>query len=363
MRLPDVKKILLVQLGDIGDVVWTIPTLWAVKGAHPQAQLSVLVREGIASLIEEEPSLDKVFEVRKNVGGFFRKGREQIRFLTALRREEFSLVIDLRAGDRGALLSYLTGAPLRISLHYREGVPFWRNRFFTHLIDLPSPGKRVRGAAEQSLRLVRALGIEPRDTTPRLWVSKEGALRVRELLQNERIPESGKWITLNPFSRWRYKEWGIDKWQKIIDWLWNQYEVGSVIVGAPEEKERAVSLEHASRGSLFNLVGKTTLKELPGVLQLSLLHIGVDSAAPHIAAAVGTPTVTIYGPSDWYEWAPVGDRHKVIVPEGACIPCRKKGCEDSGRSRCLEELRVDQVQTTIEQALNRIFSAKNVRPS
>ena len=361
LRAEKVKKILLVQLGDIGDVVWTVPTLWALKGAYPDAQLSILVREGIGTLIQEEPSVAKVFEIRKYTGSFLRKGREQIRFLKTLRREKFSAVIDLRADDRGAIMAYLTGAPMRVSWRYREGVPFWRNRVFTHLVDPLSPEKKVRGAAEQSLRIIRALGIEPQDTIPRLRVSEEGNRRAREMLQGEKIADSPGWISVSPFSRWRYKEWGLEKWQEIIDWVWSRYRLGSVIVGASKERERAAALEKAGKGAVFNLAGKTTLRDLLGVLQLSLLHVGVDSAPPHIAAAAGTPTVTLYGPSDWYEWAPIGDRHRVIVPEGECVPCRQKGCEHSGRSRCLEELRVDQVRAVIQPALEQVLSLKGIR--
>ncbi len=356
MRLRNIKKILIIQLGDIGDVVWTTPTLWAVKGAYPDAQLSILVREGCGALLEGDPSLDKVFEVRGYKGGLLRKGREQIRFLKALRREGFSLVIDLRAGDRGAIIAYLTGAPMRVSLLYRKGVPFWRNRLFTHLIDPPPADKRVRGAAEQSLRIVRGLGIKSRDTIPRLWISKEVGRRVQELLQNENIAGLKKWITLNPFSRWSYKEWSLDKWKEIIDWLWSTYQIATVIIGAPEEKGRALALSEKCEGSVYNMAGKITLSELSGVLHLSYLHLGVDSAAPHIAAAVGTPTITIYGPSDWYDWAPIGDIHKVIFPDLECVPCHKKGCQDEGWSRCLEELKVEQVQAVIRQTLDQVSS-------
>ncbi|MDI6756138.1 MAG: glycosyltransferase family 9 protein [Thermodesulfobacteriota bacterium] len=352
MQLHNVKKILIIQLGDIGDVVWTTPTLWAVKDAYPDAQVSILVKEGYGALLEEDPSLDKVFEVRGYKGGLLSNGREQIRFLRALRREGFSLAIDLRAGDRGAIIAYLTGAPMRVSLLYRGDVPFWRNPLFTHLIDPPPQDKRIRGAAEQSLRIVRGLGIESRETTPRLWVSKEANIRVRELLQHEKITDLKKWITLNPFSRWGYKEWGLDKWKEIIDWLWSKYQIATVIIGAPEERERAVALAKQGSGLVFNLTGKTTLSDLMGVLNLSFLHIGVDSAAPHIAAAVGTPTITLYGPSDWYDWAPVGDNHKIVLPDGECVPCHKKGCEDKGWSRCLDELAVEQVEMVIGETID-----------
>ncbi|MFH1756991.1 MAG: glycosyltransferase family 9 protein [Pseudomonadota bacterium] len=350
------KKILIIQLGDIGDVVWTTPTLWAVKEAHPDAQVSILVKEGCAELLEQDSSLYKVFEVRRYEGGALQKGIKQIRFLKALRRECFDLAIDLRAGDRGAIIAYLTGAPMRVSLLYRKGVPFWRHRLFTHLIDPPPADKRVRGAAEQSLRIVRGLGIKSRDTIPRLWISKEVGRRVQELLQNENIAGLKKWITLNPFSRWSYKEWSLDKWKEIIDWLWSTYQIATVIIGAQEEKGRALALSEKCGGSVYNMAGKITLSELSGVLHLSYLHLGVDSAAPHIAAAVGTPTVTIYGPSDWYDWAPVGSIHKVIVPDLECVPCHKKGCQGKGWSRCLEELTAKQVQSEIQQAIEQVPS-------
>ena len=103
---------------------------------------------------------------------------------------------------------------------------------------------------------------------------------------------------------------------------------------------------------MVNLAGQTTLAELAGVLSLSRLHIGVDSAAPHIAAATGVPTITIYGPSSWFDWAPVGKDHRVILPEMDCVPCHKKGCDGSGQSRCLNELTPEQVIPVICEALD-----------
>lgn len=361
IRPDNIKKILLIQLGDIGDAVWTVPTMWAVKRAWPDARLAILVREGIGSLLEAEPALDKIFEVRNEAGNFLRKGRDQIRFLRALRREKFSLAIDLRSDDRGAIMAYLSGARMRVSWHYRENVPFWRNHVFTHLVESPAAGKKIRGAAEQSLRIVRALGIEPGETIPRLRVSEEGGRRVKELLEREGIADLPGWVSLNPFSRWSYKEWKIDKWQELIDWLYARYRLGSVIVGTSKERERAAALEKKGQGAVFNLAGRTTLGELLGVLKLSILHLGVDSAPPHIAAAAGTPTVTLYGPSDWYEWAPIGEMHRVVVPEGGCVPCGHKGCGDSGRSRCLEEMGVEGVLAVVQPVLEQILSMKNLR--
>ena len=110
----------------------------------------------------------------------------------------------------------------------------------------------------------------------------------------------------------------------------------------------------ASPSPVYNFAGKTTLQEMAGLLKMSRLHIGVDSAAPHIAAAVGTPTLTIYGPSDWRDWAPPGEKNKVVLPDMDCSPCHKKGCDGSGRSECLETLAVKKIQDAVEAMITNI---------
>jgi len=160
------------------------------------------------------------------------------------------------------------------------------------------------------------------------------------------------WVTVNPFARWSYKEWDMGKWVRMIDWLGEKFGMVVVVVGSPAEKERADELTGACSGRVCNLAGKTTLAELAGVLHLSRLHIGVDSAAPHIAAAVGTPTVTLYGPADWRYWAPPGEHHHVVVSGMECAPCNQKGCEGLGSSRCLDALTVEQVQAVLCEILS-----------
>ncbi|MDI6776573.1 MAG: glycosyltransferase family 9 protein [Syntrophales bacterium] len=266
------------------------------------------------------------------------------------------LVFDLRADDRGAIMAYLSGASVRVAQYYC-GLPFWRNRLFTHLV-LPLPVKeKNRRAAEQSLRIVRGVGIDAETTVPRLWITEQTGKQVRRLLDAEKIG-AAPWITLNPFSRWRYKEWGYNKWVQIIAYLWDEFHVATVVVGVEAERARAAELVKACRGTVYNLVGKTTLIELAGLLQLSRLHLGVDSAAPHIAAAVGTPTITIYGPSDWREWAPIGEHHRCVVPPMECVPCRQKGCNGTEQSRCLETLGIGKVQEVIREALGQVFPAR-----
>ena len=348
--IKDIRSILLIQLGDIGDVVWATPTFRAVKKAYPQANVSVLLRESFGSLLEADPNIHKIFEVKRYRGNLIKKMKEQIRFLRTLRQERFDLVFDLRSDDRGAYMALLSGARIRAALLYR-GLK-WRNCLFTHLADPPASKGRIHGAAGQSLQIVREFGIDTKDTIPKLWVSEKVKKRAEKLLDGNGVAAVSRWITLNPFSRWQYKEWGYEKWVQTIDWLLEEYGISTVIVGASEERDKSIDIVNKCKARIFNLTGRTNLDELAGVLSLSVLHLGVDSAAPHIAAAVGTPTITIYGPSDWRDWAPQGKKHSVVFPDCDCVPCYQKGCDNTGRSRCLEELTVDKVKVVIQEFLD-----------
>jgi heptosyltransferase-3 len=356
--LPDpVRRLLVIQLGDIGDVVWTVPTLASLHAAWPSTALSLLVHRGFAGLMEAEPYLHRVFQVPAAQGGPWERIRGEWDLIRSLRRERFDGVIDLRSGDRGAFMARLTGASLRIAL-WCDDASALRNRLFTHLVcPVDEHVRRSLGAAEQSLRIVRALGVPTLTSVPFLHVSSAALASAEKLLGSSGVANAVDWaderpfVTLNPFSRWAYKEWPLERWARVIDWVGTVGGAGTVVVGQASERERAESLARACPGRVLNVAGRTSLAELAALLSRSRLHVGVDSAAPHIAAAVGTPTVTLYGPTDWRDWAPVGERHRVVVSDRACVPCHRKGCEDRGRSLCLEDLSVERIQEAVGSAL------------
>jgi predicted lipopolysaccharide heptosyltransferase III len=351
--LKDMKKILLIQLGDIGDVVWMMPTVRAIKETVPGSRIYLLLREGTGSLLEDDPWIERVFEVKSDKKeNLLDRAAGQIRFLKEFRSPEYDMAIDMRSGDRGAFMAFLSGARIRVTQAWQD-VPVWRKFLFTHVVHGRHLAERSRGATEQTLCIVRELGIDTDNVTPRLHVSEKNRARAFEILTKAGIsPESG-WVTLNPFSRWSYKEWSRSKWAEVIDWLWAKRKIASVLIGSQSERLNAEELVRLCSARVYNLAGQTTLAELASILQLSPLHVGVDSAAPHIAAAVGTPTITIYGPSSWKEWGPIGHEHRFIYPELECAPCHQKGCDGGGQSRCLEELEPDTVKAVIEEVLSR----------
>lgn len=343
------RNILLVQLGDIGDVVLTTPTIRAVKGAYPDARVSILIFKPYGSLLAADPNIHEVVETIRTRSSLFRRLRELVSFTQRLRQKHYDLVIDLRTGDRGAILSILTGAPVRVGC---RGIrqQFWHEILFTKIIrDLKVAPPPVHPGADQSLRVVRQLGITTEDSTPLLYIAPGDRLRAEALLAEAGLAPGSGMVTVNPFSRWKYKEWDNAKWGEVIDRLWEERHFPAVLIGSPEEAAGCEEIVAGREGRAINLAGKTTLGELAAILSMSSLHLGVDSAAPHIAAAVGTPTVTLHGPSDWRAWRTVNDQHRVVSAAMDCLPCNMTGCDGGGKSRCLDGLAAESViRVTLE---------------
>lgn len=338
LDLTKYNNILLVQLGDIGDVALTTPTIRAVRNACPEARISILVRKPFGNLLLADPNLYEIIETPKTLGSAIKLLLEHVQIIRRLRKARFDLVIDLRTGDRGAILSFFTGAPTRVG---RQGgrKQFWHEILFTRIIrDLRKGSPSAHPGADQSLSVVRELGIDTENSTPQLYVAPTDLLHARALLAEAGITSGTNIVTVNPFSRWKYKEWDNSKWGEVIDRIWETHHMPAVLIGSPDEAAALQEMVAGREDRTINLAGRTTLAELAAVLSLSSLHLGVDSAAPHIAAAVGTPTVTIHGPSDWRAWRIVNEKHKVVSQTMDCVPCNMKGCGGCGQSRCLDEL-------------------------
>lgn len=342
-------NILLIQLGDIGDVVLTTSTIRAAKETFPEARVSILVSKPYGSMLAGDPNLFEVVEITRTRGPLFHRVREMLVFARHIRQKHYSLVIDLRTGDRGALLSLLSGAATRVGYRGRN-CPLWHRIAFTNILhSFRAAPPLVHPGADQSLRVVRELGIDTADSTPKLFITSNDQLRANGLLAEAGIGPGNRMVTVNPFSRWKYKEWDNKKWGEVLDRIWEDFRIPAVLIGAREEFASGQEIVVGREEYVINLAGKTTLGELAATISLSVLHLGVDSAAPHIAAAVGTPSITIHGPSDWRAWRVINEVHKVVIPKMECVPCNRSGCDDTELSQCLKELDKNSVIEIVEQ--------------
>jgi heptosyltransferase-3 len=337
-----VKNILIIQLGDIGDVVLATASFRALKDLLPDARINALVRKGCGALLAADPNLSGIFESHRGGGKLANVGRESVALLRSLRATRFDLLVDLRTGDRSAILALFARGTEKVA--FAGDGAFWRKFVFTRLFDcLDAAPPPAHPGADQSLRVLRAAGFDVGDFLPKLHVSGETDAEAMRILSAAGIPRGTRFVTINPFSRWKYKEWGYDRWAEVIARLGERHGVPSVLIGSAEESGEASGILRKAGGEGRSITGKTSLGELAAVLRRSTLHLGVDSAAPHVAAALGTPTVTIFGPSDWRGWVLPNDLHRVVAPDMPCVPCNMEGCDRKGRSVCLEELPAEKV--------------------
>lgn len=343
------RSILLIQLGDIGDVVLSTPCIRALRENYPLAMIVVAVWDKAAELLEDCPWLDHVIAVPKQSGSLWEKVFIQRDFFQKLRNFHFDLAIDLRTGTRGAIMAFLSGARQRLGFYADDG-KLWRNRVFTSLLHREySPDQHV---VDYLLCLLEAFGVTTEQRNPVLAVSENKLAKIDGFLKEEMIESSRMFVAVQPFSLWRYKEWGKEKYIALVRWLIEEQGATVFITGSALEQEQTEEIVRNFYKRCYNFAGKTSIGLYAALLKRCRFFIGVDSAGLHIAAAVGTPTVGIFGPSSPVSWAPREARHLVIQKEFGCVPCRKKGCEGGEKSRCLDELTAHEVMRKIEKLIN-----------
>ncbi|MDG4476290.1 glycosyltransferase family 9 protein [Thiovibrio frasassiensis] len=297
-----------------------------------------------AELLEDCSWLDQVVAVTKRSRSRWDALRFQVDFFRTLRSSHCDLAIDLRSGTRSAILAFLSGASQRIGFYAADG-KLWRNRLFTSLVHHDyTPDQHV---IDYLLALLEAFGITTNQRSPELAVAATKQEAIRGLLEEAGVSQEKKLVAVQPFSLWHYKEWGEEKYISLIRWLVAEYGVAVLVTGSAVERERAEEIVRRCGAGCYNLAGKTSLATYAALLQKCHFFVGVDSAGLHIAAAVGTVTLGIFGPSSPESWAPKGGPHRIVQKKMDCVPCRQKGCDNSEKSRCLDELTQDEVRSMI----------------
>ena len=343
------RSILLIQLGDIGDVVLTVPCIRALRENYPQARIVVAAWDKAAELLDDCPWLDQVLAITKRSRSLWAEIIFQIDFFRNLRSLHCDLAIDLRTGTRGAIMAFLSGASQRLGFYAEDG-KLWRNRIFTSLLHREyTPGQHV---VDYLLCLLEAFGVTVQNRTPELFVSDEKLVKIEMLLAENAVEAGRLLVALQPFSLWQYKEWGKEKYVALICWLIENLNAVVLVTGSKGEQDRAEEIVRNCGKRCYNLAGQTSIAMYAALLKKCRLFIGVDSSGLHIAAAVGTPTVSFFGPSSPASWAPRGAQHLVVQKNLSCVPCRQKGCGDSEKSRCLDELTVAEVLTAASNQLD-----------
>ncbi|MBP2678975.1 MAG: lipopolysaccharide heptosyltransferase [Deltaproteobacteria bacterium] len=364
----DLRSIAVFMLRHIGDTLLSTPTFHALRAAFPSARILAVVNEGTQEMLEGNPDIDDilVFDRRRRNEGGFGRWKEEAALVRSLRSFRAGLAVNLTEGDRGAILSVLSGARHRVGVTPNRKGFLGKEVLFTHLC---GPHDRYRHAVLRDLDVVAAAGIPPADLRLRLPISDEDREKSARILRGAGIPAGHPFSVVQPTSRWTFKCWTEDGMAGVISHLADLGFAPVVTSGpAPVEVAQAERIRERAGERAVSLAGRLSLKELGGVIASARLFVGVDSAPMHVSAAVRTPTVALFGPTGAFNWAPwegvdwgysaqrkggtrfVG-RHAVVQQEWDCVPCGKDGCGGTKRSRCMEEISLDQVTEAIDRVL------------
>jgi len=344
LKTKKVERILLIRLRNIGDVLLTVPTIRAFREAFPRAFIAALVNAGTEEMLTENPLLDEVlvFKPEWKKMPFLQRLKKEMNFLRIVRKRKFDLAINLTEGDRGAFICLVSGALEKIGLAKKDRSLWWKRLVFTHMLPMPEGNLHI---VDQILKVPQSLGLDPRDKRVEVFYSQEDKEFIDQLLQQEGVGPQDPLVHVHPTARWLFKCWRDEGMARVIDELQATGKVRVVLTGGGEKKELEKIdriLEYCQTHPL-NLAGRMNLKQLAALSQRCRFFIGVDTAPMHIAAAVGTPVIALFGPSGEVNWGPWGHGHVVIKKDLECRPCGRDGCQGSKKSRCLEEISEEEV--------------------
>ncbi len=352
-----VRRVLVTKLRHHGDVLLASPVFTVLKHALPAAELDALVYRETAPMLEGHPAIAELHAIDREWKhqGWLAQAAAERRLLRGLRARRYDLIVHLTEHPRGAWLARLLKPRYAVARHLDDADWFWRTSF-THYYRLPR--KTPRHTVECNLDALRRIGLQPAPADKRLVLCPDdkSAARVRNLLALQSL-EPHRFIQMHPGSRWLFKCWPPEHSAALLDRL-TAAGMRIAVTGAPDARERALveailtACSSASRSRIVDLTGALSLRELAALTREARAFVGVDSAPMHIAAAMGTPVVALFGPSGETEWGPWGVLHRVIT-SGAhpCRPCGIDGCGGGKISECLTTLPVDRVYTAITEVL------------
>ena len=330
------QRILIIKPSAIGDVVHTLPILNLLRRRWPDSHIAWLVTPACAGLLDGHPQLNEVIRFeRKAYGRGWRSpsvALDLLRFTRGLRDRRFDLVLDLQGLFRSGWLAAATRAPVRVGFaNARELAPL----FYTHRVPVGPPEQH---AIERYLTLAEAVGC-PRGLVEFVFPTDDADRRhVAGLLPSER------YALLLPGTNWATKRWPVERFAALVRPLKERFGLESVVAGGPDVAELAEQISGAT-----NLVGRTNLRQLVALLERAALVVANDSGPMHVAAALGRPLVTPFGPTNPIRTGPYRRMETVIRLDIPCSPCYSRRCSHQS---CLQWLGIEPVLKLAERQMN-----------
>jgi len=327
------KKIVIIQLRRIGDVLICTPAVRALRKTFPECHVAFLTEKESASLLSQNPYLDEliVWDKKKYSNPFYSVGE-----ILQIRGKSFDTVIDFFGNPRSAWASFLSGARYRIGYDLKG-----RGILYNVKVKTDSNPKY---AAQSRLDVLRILGIKTTNVNLDFFLGENAESFAQRFLEEKNVKPKDFVISISPTARRHFNRWLLDRYAELCDWLIDQFNAKIILVWGPGEKSVAEKLASLMKKEPIISAPTPTLRELGAILKRCDLHIGNDNGTKHIAVAVGLPTLTIYGPHSEISWTfPDPARHKWVKKSVDCPDCEKikHKCK---KLTCLEEIQVADVK-------------------
>jgi heptosyltransferase I len=334
------SNILIVKLSAIGDVIHALPVVHALKKRYPASKITWIVEKPAYDLLKDNPNIDDIIVFDKpkfkSVSGFIKHGPT---LASSLKERHFDVVLDLQGLFKSAAIAWLSGAAHRVG--------YCNMREMSQLVSKPVCGNHRNGhVIQRYLDVARSLDCNCDEVNFDIDISEQDAKIAEELLAQNGILSHQPYIVIAPGTNWQSKCWPARYYADLASALTQNYQYPIVLIGGPQDHERASIIEERANVPIVNLIGKTTLKQLAYVLQKSKLFIAGDTGPMHLAVAMGTTVIALFGPSDADRNGPFGDKHVVIRKNLTCSPCFKRKCDDL---QCMEQITVADVLDHMEQ--------------
>lgn len=353
-------KILFINPFGIGDVIFTTPLLGSIKKNIPDSVISFWCNRRVKDLFKSDPRIDKVFALTKGdlkhicAESKLEGARSFLSLLYRLKRERFDATFDFSLDHRYGLITKLLGIKKRVGFNYKN-----RGRFLTERIDID--GYSGRHIAEYYLDLLRFVGGHASIKKPEIFVAESDSVKCKNLFSRLGVKDGDAVVGIAAAGGLSWgknaslKQWPAVRYARLADKIIDDTGARILLLGDVCDKPAGDIITAAMKNKAMDLTGKTTLPELIALIKNLRLLIANDGGPLHIAAALDTKTVSIFGPVDdaVYGPYPASERHNVVKKDIACRPCYRKFRVDicHNRKECINSITVEEVYAAARRQL------------
>ena len=346
------RRVLIVRLRSIGDTVLCTPSIMAIREFLPDAQIDILLEDWVAPLLDGFDPLDNVLHVGRSASS-------RLKTAADIRRRRYDVVFNLHGGTTGTFFAAASGA------RHKIGFSYYRYRFLYSDV-FPSgeqfwdkPGIH---SAEQQLALLGSAGVPVRHAPPsKLAVTPQAEQAVAERLNGSEL-FGRPFVLMHPAAAFATKEWATENFARTAEFLFEK-GFNTVAVSTAAENPILRALEQSSRVRVVTF-DDLSLPQITALASMASLFVGNDSGIAHIAAAVGTPPVVIFGSSNIDNWRPwTRGFSEVVLKEFHCQPCPGYKCGEFGEPRCIQSVSTEAVFNAIERVLAQTEKRRAVEPA